>query len=299
MLASAIRELASSKHSTLIAAALFEKTVQIWDLTSREKISEFPTLYCSGAHNLLLSPDGETLVAGVSGRGGKVAAYEVPGGKKLWERKVVYGSSLRFHPSGLSILCSVNWRSVVRLDVRTGETLEIAKGIECLYLSALSGDELRVPTEGRSDLLILMSAEQTFRINPLGSSVLDAAFSASSVCVAEARGPVRCFSSVDGSLQWIFETGLESHVQRLHYNSKMNAFFGSLFNFEKGGGRTILRMDASSGACERVCEVDAWEVVFLETTDQFVTSAGEIRDVSDGAVVGRLEFPLREYPDEE
>jgi hypothetical protein len=49
---------------------------------------------------------------------------------------------------------------------------------------------------------------------------------------------------------------------------------------------------------ERVCDLDSWDVAFVDATDQLVTSSGEIRDLSDGALVGRLSFPLREYPDE-
>jgi hypothetical protein len=44
---SAIRELAASTASTRLAAALFERTVQIWDVKSGERIAEFDTVYSS------------------------------------------------------------------------------------------------------------------------------------------------------------------------------------------------------------------------------------------------------------
>jgi hypothetical protein len=78
----------------------------------------------------------------------------------------------------------------------------------------------------------------------------------------------------------------------------MDVFFGILWDFEKGGPRTLLRFDPTNGACERVCEFHSWEEVFVDTVNQLVTSAGEIRDLSNGALVGRLAFPRREYPDD-
>jgi hypothetical protein len=59
-----------------------------------------------------------------------------------------------------------------------------------------------------------------------------------------------------------------------------------------------MRFDVTSGACERVCDLDSWEEIFLDTVDQLVTSRGEVRDLSNGALVGQLAFPLREYPDD-
>ncbi len=64
--------------------------------------------------------------------------------------------------------------------------------------------------------------------------------------------------------------------------------------------RRLLRLDVTSGVCEQVCDLDwdAWEVAFLDVTDQLVTTSGEIRNLSDGALVDRLAFPQREYPDQ-
>ncbi|MGO4210717.1 hypothetical protein AB4043_07795 [Terriglobus sp. YAF25] len=92
MLNSAIRELAASSSSARIAAGLFKETVQIWDLNSREIICEFPTVFCSGAGNLSISPFGEILVTGLSKSLGKVAAYDIPSGGKLWEQRVLFQS---------------------------------------------------------------------------------------------------------------------------------------------------------------------------------------------------------------
>jgi len=41
MIASAIRELAASGNTEWVAAAYFDKTIQIWNSKTREKICEF------------------------------------------------------------------------------------------------------------------------------------------------------------------------------------------------------------------------------------------------------------------
>jgi len=118
------------------------------------------------------------------------------------------------------------------------------------------------------------------------------------VCLTEMRGPVSCISCDDGKLQWMFDPGPETHILRAHYSSRLNAFFGVLRNLNNKHNRRLLRFDVSSGVCERVCDLDsdAWEIAFLDAADQLVTTSGEIRNLSDGALAGRLAFPQREYP---
>jgi hypothetical protein len=77
----------------------------------------------------------------------------------------------------------------------------------------------------------------------------------------------------------------------------MDAFFGVLANTEHRPFRTLIRLETTSGEYQRICDFDSWAEVFLLATDQLVTSAGEIRNLSDGEIVGRLSFPQREYPD--
>jgi WD40 repeat protein len=297
MLASAIRELAASENPTWIAAAFFEETVQIWDLNTQNRISEFPTVFCAGARNLALAPSAAMLVAGASTGHGEVVAYEVPSGKRLWERNLVFPSSLLFHLSGQSIFCTDNQRSVIRLDIRTGNTIEVIDGIR-RYIQGPSGDALSIPVNNGSNAFHFIARGHSFDISRLGFALLDAQFSPHFVCLSEARGPVRCIGRVDGRLRWTFDPGTEKQVLKLHYSPRRDAFFGILRDLKEGGSRQLMRFDATSGVPERVCDLNSWEEVFLDAPDQLVTSAGEIRDLSDGALVGRLAFPSREYPDD-
>ncbi len=296
MLASAIRELAASKDPTWIAAAFFERTVQIWDVRSFGKVSEFPTVFCSGAGNLAFAPSTQALVAGLSTAHGKVAAYDVRSGGVVWERRIVYPSMLRFHPSGKTILCSSADRSAIRLDVPTGSTVEVIKG-SGQYIEGPYGEVLNVPARNGNEPFHLIGKGHSFEIERLSFALLDAQFSPDSLCIAEAVGPVRCINSSDGKERWRFDSGPDSQVVSLHYSAGMNCFFGILRRLTKGGSGHLVRFAARSGVCERVCDLDSWEGVFLESADQLVTSVGEIRDISNGGLVGRLDFPLSKYPD--
>ncbi len=163
------------------------------------------------------------------------------------------------------------------------------------YIEGPYGDVLIVPSQEKQ-LFRLMSRGHTFNLGRFGY-VLDAQFSSHSICFTEANGPVRCFSCIDGKLKWQFDPGNTSYVVRLYYSEKMDAFWGILWNFDIGAVRHLVRFDVTNGASEQVCEFKSWEEIFLDKTGQLVTSAGEIRDLSNGKIVGQLYFPLREYPD--
>ena len=89
MRASAIRELAASRNATKAAAAFFDKTVQIWGLTTRERITEFETVFVFGGRRLALDAAGQKCVTAGWGQGkrGGVACYEADTGKVIWHRQ--------------------------------------------------------------------------------------------------------------------------------------------------------------------------------------------------------------------
>ena len=218
MIASAVRELSESKDPARVAAAFFEKTIQIWDLQSHMKVGEFPTVFCSRAGNLAFAPSAQIVVAGASERSGKVAAYEIPSGRLLWQRRVTYPSSLRFHPFGQSVLCSSNNTSILRLDARSGATVEVLKGSSQL-IEGPYDDQLNVPS-GRAPFRLLSRGREA-PIPRGGIALLDARFSPDAVCLTEGRGPVRCINCADGSQRWQFDPGvaLQPNSQRLFRSS--------------------------------------------------------------------------------
>ena len=296
MLASAIREMAASTSSPLIAAAFFEKVVQIWDVSSLARISEFPVAFCMGAANLAIAPLGNILITGLSERSGKVIAYESMTGVEMWQQEFEYPSSLRFDTFGQTILCTINQRSILRLNAHTGDVIQTIKGTT-KYFEGPLGDALRVPSDDEKPIEFLCEGH-AFRVvvDEPRRAILDAQFSPDSVCFSTAGGNVRCISRADGKQLWVFAPEAGTHVLRLHYSAALDAFFAILWSFQLGGARTLLRFNRENGAYQQICDYESWEDVFVSNADQLLTSAGEIRILAAGAVAGRLAFPQREYP---
>jgi hypothetical protein len=181
--------------------------------------------------------------------------------------------------------------------VSTGATVQQIKGIS-RYIEGPDGDALSVSVKKEDHPFHLVAGGDSFEIGHLGNALLDAKFSPHYVCLTEAAGPVRCISRDDGRLKWRFDPCTDSHVTRLHYSPRLDAFFGILRYLNAKGLSSLLRFEVASGVSKRVCDFNSWEDAFVGATDQLVTSNGEIRDVSNGAPVGRLAFPLKEYPDD-
>lgn len=105
---SAIRQLAVSCDSARLAAACFEKTVQVWDLTTREQIKEFETVFYFGGNRLAIDAVAQRCVtAGWNkGKRGGVACYETDTGKLMWHRKDLrHTQRVRFSPIRNAFWC--------------------------------------------------------------------------------------------------------------------------------------------------------------------------------------------------
>ena len=58
---SAIQHLAITDESSIVAAALFEKTVQIWSWKTGQQLGEFQTMLDFGGRRLALNPVMDTV----------------------------------------------------------------------------------------------------------------------------------------------------------------------------------------------------------------------------------------------
>ncbi len=126
MKASAIRHLAGAFNAPRVAAALFERTVQLWDGQTAQQISQFETVLSFGCHRLALSPSGEMCVAAAwqKGKRGGVTCYDAATGAVLWHRTDIrHTQSVRFSAAGNSIWCRLEEGRLQHLSASTGETL--------------------------------------------------------------------------------------------------------------------------------------------------------------------------------
>jgi outer membrane protein assembly factor BamB len=296
MIASSIRELAAGRNTLQICAAFVEDTVQIWDLTTLRQFSQFEARFATGAKALAMHPNGTQIVTGASAPAGVVTAY-APTGSVLWERRgLAYPARLRFSPSGHYVYCTLDDQRVEKIDSQTGETFAVIKQARHIFEGPY-GYSLIV-SSARSAYVVKddrRSAGAGFDIDKLTFAVLDVAFDPDRIYITESGGPLRCIDLGARGELWRFDPPKGSHFLRLYWSPMDEHLYGVLRHYEKGLFRHLIRFDRELGNTERVCHLESWEEAFVEKTHQMVTSAGDLIDLSNGLVVGKLAFPQREY----
>src|SRR5262249_48495794 len=214
--ASAIRQLAAARSSPRVAAAFVEHTIQIWDLQSAERLSEFDTVFDFGGHRITLSPNGDICVAAgwTKGKRGGVAGYDAIAGSVVWHRADIRQAQfIRFSFRGDIIWCGVEAGRFQQLDARTGATLDNFVGIKSIVDSPHS-NLLLLETRHRG---FWIKGSKKIHVPNLSFALLDAAFSSDALCLSEAGGPVRRLDCHSGVEQWRYNPPGDTHVLRVYY----------------------------------------------------------------------------------
>jgi hypothetical protein len=290
MRTSAIRTLTAAQRAPIIAAARFERSVQIWDVDTGQHISEFDTVFDYGGNRLALDPDGKVCVAASwkKGKRGRVAAYDTQSGRVLWQRPERGSPGLRFSSNGAAIWYRVGCHGPVwQLDSRTGETLTVLRNVEQVFDSPFASHHV----EARRDTFLLKSATE-FRLPRLTFAVLDATFSPNAFCVSESRGPVRCINCVSGDERWRYVPPSGSHVVRLFYSEGDHCFFGVEWPYEYGGPAVLVRrISQETGSSTEVCRLDSFPFDWCSHADVVVSALGDVASLKGGTISKRLAFP--------
>lgn len=296
MKASAIRYLSTCRLSHRLAAAFWRKTVQIWDLDQRELIGQFDTGRADGSNQLHLNPKGERGVVAAWGAGAKggVVCYEIPTGKLIWHRADLRRSQgISFSSDGHSVWFEPNEGRVQRLDALTGRTVETLTGFKHVHVNHHSSE---VFLEKRSGGYVLRGLKD-FAIPKITFAILDVAFGPESMCLTESTGPVRCLDCRSGVELWRYEPAKNNHVLRLWYRELDRCYYGVQWQYNPGGPHKLLRFEGGDGRVEEICQLDSWEEAVCTGLDCLITSSGEVVGLSNGKLMGQLDFPQREYPD--
>lgn len=296
MRASAIRQLAVSREATKVAAAVFEKTVQIWDLTTRERIKEFETVFSSGGNRLTIDAAGQKCVTAAWNKGklGGVACYEADTGKLIWHRQDLrHTQRVRFSPTRGAVWCVPESGRTRLLDSDDGKDVDSIVGLADLFDSEYSTDLL---LEKRKRDHTLKDGKPR-KIPRLTFAILDAAFGPQSLVISESGGPVRCINSLTGIELWRLTPEKDSHFLQLWFRKTDGNFYGVLWNYQQGSFRNIVRLEAGSGDARTLCDLDSWHEAYCAKLDCVVTSSGALIDLLEGRLLHRLEFPQKEYSD--
>jgi hypothetical protein len=295
MKSSAIRHLTASRRSTRVAAGFFENTVQIWELQKLEMVAQFRTVLSFGGNRLALDALGERCVAASweDGPHGGVACYEAKSGALLWQRSDLKETQrVRFTATGDAIWCVPSNGPTKRLDPLTGKTLDALTVLADIYDSPYSSSILVEKKKGDH---ILKNGGET-RIPRLTFGILDAVFSRDAVCISEAGGPVRCVESI-GVERWRHNPGMSQHLLRLWHRAVDDQFYGIRWEYAKGSFRTLVRLDARSGECVDICQLDSWAEEVCGTLNCLLTSHGQVINLENGELLSRVPFPQTGYPD--
>jgi hypothetical protein len=296
MRASAIRYIAASQRTSRVAAALFERHVQIWDVETKSVVNEFETMFSFGGHRLALDPLGERCIAAAwkAGKHGGVACSETNTGKLIWHRQDLEETQrVRFAPGGGAAWCVPDSGPTKLLDVANGKTLDAFTGLRDIFDSDYSSDVLLV--KRKRDYIL--QKEKSLQIRRLTFAILDVAFGPQSLAISESGGPVRCIDSSTGTELWRHSPGKNIHFLRLWYRQTDRNFYGVQWEFQKGSFRSLVRLDGNCGEPKVLCQLNSWEEVYSAKSDRIITSSGEVLDPPDGRLLHRLQFPQADYPD--
>jgi hypothetical protein len=294
MQGSAIRTIRTARNAPIAATAFFERTVQIWDWKTGDRLSELDTVFYFGGYRLTVSPAGETCIAAnwKKGQRGGVACYETRSGRKIWHRtdlRQVQG--LRFSSQDDAVWCIFGDRPVQRLDAKTGSTVETLRTIQDVVDSPFSAHRLQLRRTG-----FQIVGSESVSVPRLTPAMLAAAFSPDSLCLSEACGPVRCLEVESGRERWRYLPPAGHHV--LAVSSQGDQSFCCVqWGYSRGGRPTLIRLAYDTGKCTEVCSLDSWGDACCFGADVVITSSGDVVSLSKESIIRRLAFPKREYPD--
>jgi hypothetical protein len=300
---SAIRHLAITDDSSIVAAALFEKTVQIWSWKTGQQLGEFQTVLDFGGRRLALTPDGSICIVGAwgqRGRGGRgLAAYSIPDGRVLWNRKDIrHIQCVRLSGSGREIYCGVEGSSAHIIETASGEPLGRVRSAKKIVGSRYSSHQLIVQ-KGR----YMVRGESEFEIAPLSFGLLDAVFSPEAVCLSEPKdflhpreeiGGIRLIDLATGDPRWY----LDLASNRLAYNVSDQKFYCVDRKETAPHHWSLICLASTPFECDQVRKLgNAWEVAFSPSGTVLVTAQGDVYKTSTGALLAHLDFPQLDYPD--
>jgi hypothetical protein len=286
-----IRHLAVADRTNRVAAARFERTVAIWDLETRQRLSVFDTILDFGGRRLALSSDGSRCVAGAYRVHG-VACYTTEDGRLLWQRRELKRvQRITISPDGSRVFCAFEDAPCAVLDAQSGDTLERWRGVRrvvCgpfapLYLCQGNGYEIR----GDFDVILT-------RLHPESFGLLNAAFGPDVVCLTESAGPVRAFGSIDGIERWRHRPPPRHHVLDVAFRSGRNDFLGVQWNYQAGGPYELYCWDAQTGDSQHVVSFEPVATfAFCNGGDALLLADGRLLDTNTGQVVDTLDLEGR------
>lgn len=286
---SAIRHLVACDKSSLVAAAFFESTVQIWNWDQSRQVGEFETILDFGGRRLALAADGLICVAASWTRG--LAAYSVPNGDCLWRRPdLAEAQLLTLSPSGREINCGFDKRQLAVIDAMTGTCVRTVKNAKGIFCSRVTSHEL---VQGKKRYRL--AGEQEFDIPAKSFTLYEAVFSPEAVCLSEPDAGVRCIDLESGKLLWQHP---DLYADRLAFCAADFNFYCVAEKHDSPNDRSLVRLAPDLVDSDQVVFIGScWESAFSQSGNVLVTARGAAYETCTGRLLSQLGFPKCDYPD--
>jgi WD40 repeat protein len=279
-----IQEIALCEEADLFAYVTSEKTVSVWSLRGRRKITDFQALWSLGGRRLHLLSAGKPIVVTASWERGKAAAYDAYTGSLLWSvtlSHVQYISPINYM-GARQLAFATDDKGVQIRDPITGAYLKNLRGIEEAYKSPCGSTVLLVK---RSKHLLFCNKDLEIvnKVPQIGFAVLHASFSEDRVMVSEAAGPVRCFD-LKGSELWRIQQP-NRHAVRLCWSAELQQWLGIMFRYGSGDGPRHALVSIDQGTIAEGLELGiGWFELSPNAKFLFGTDRG-VRSIPSGELV--------------
>ncbi len=285
-----IRQISTSYDGLLIAAAEFERRVQIWNIESQKRVAQLDTTLDYGGKRLAISRDGSHCAIGAYHVHG-IAMYDIRTAMETWRRKDLKKiQSIRFSKDGQSLLCGFDRMSFQSLNSKTGKSRRSIPGTSDMFESIYE-DRIIVDRK-RRDFQLIDSENRSIATVPRTTfAALDFAFGPQKLCITESGGSIRCFETVKGQQIWEHNPGIGVHALHLTFNEAAQMFAAVVWPYEKGGHHRLVTLNQDQGEVIReIVITDAHEFAFCDKGSVLLTSDGKIRSSATGEVKGALDF---------
>jgi WD40 repeat protein len=289
MLVSMVHQIAALDTPPLVAIALSDSRIQIWSWSTGKQLGEFKSNFTLGGKRMALTPDGAVCITGGWGRG--LAAYSVPSGDLLWHRRDIHRlQSITLNASGNDIYCGIETRTVLVIDVKTGETTSKIARAEKVFASMYSPHELVVKKDK-----YMVRGESEVTIPALSFGLHTSAFSPGTVCFSEPHAGARCVDLRSCELLWHHPS---IYFNQAIYHPRTKLFYCTDCDESTPPNWFIRKLANHYEECVIIAPIyGGWKTAFTNSGTYLLTATGDLYETATGTLLRHLDFPQKDYPD--
>ncbi|QDT50367.1 hypothetical protein Pan258_44240 [Symmachiella dynata] len=289
---SAIRHLASPWQGNIVAAALHEHTVSLWDISTGEQLSEFDTIMDFGGKRLALShAESACLTAAYHIHG--LACYNTPIGDLRWQRKDLKKiQRLTLTPDEQYACCCFSSGPGHVIDISNGETILSIRALDDTWFHPQNTFRL-YQYRAHKISVVHQNDKEAFAIEPTSFSLLDVAFNERYLAITEAGADVRVFDLATGQMTMRHKQPEGHHVLRISAMPGTVFFHGVQWCFRKGGPKRLIRLSPDAATQKVIYDLGGptFETEFCNGGRCLLTSDGDLIDCRTAKLKRKIEFP--------